>query len=467
MIIKTIGNENEELRKCDIVQLCLRPLHDHLSIYLTTYSIPVICSQICDQPVKFVAEKYEHLQGLQLADNTVSDSDPEITILIGSDQIWNFINGSTMRGQSGPIALESKLGYILSGQVENVPRRINDSSVNLAVTHVLKAIATVESSDTLCTQTLDNKTKEFFDLETIGIKPNETSVYEDFLDSIKFDGQKYVVKLPFRESSPLLPDNYQLSAKRLNSMLSRLRKQPELLKEYDEIVRDQTEKGILEDVDPNAPTVVSKTHYLAHHPVIRDYKDTTRVRIVFDASAKVTQNSPSLNNVLHVGLSLIPKIVDILIRFRWYRVPLIGDIEKAFLNVRVDHSDRDCLRMLWVDNIHDDNPRIIVKRFTTAIFGVTSSPFLLGGTVKHHMSTYESEDPKFVQKFLNSLYVDDMLGGDENVPNAFKFYCLAKKRMKEGGFNLRKWLTCNEELSGLIAEREQQSFTSPPPPPPP
>ena len=92
--------------------------------------------------------------------------------------------------------------------------------------------------------------------------------------------------------------------------------------------------------------------------------------------------------------------------------------------------------------------------------------FRLDATVKHHMSTYESEDPKFVQKFLNSLYVDDMLGGYENVPNAFKFYCLAKERMKEGGFNLRKWLTCNEELAGLIAEREQQSFTSPPPPPP-
>ena len=217
----------------------------------------------------------------------------------------------------------------------------------------------------------------------------------------------------------------------------------------------------MEDVDPNALTMVSKTHYLPHHSVIRDDKDTTRVRIVFDASAKVTQNSPSLNNVLHVGPSLVPKIVDILIRFRWYRVPLIGDIEKAFLNVRVDHSDRDCLRMLWVDNIHDNNPRIIVKRFITAVFGVTSSPFLLGGTVKHHMSTYESEDPKFVQQFLNSLYVDDMLGGDENVPNAFKFYCLAKERMKEGGFNLRKWLTSNEELAGLIAEREQQSFTSP------
>ena len=53
-----------------------------------------------------------------------------------------------------------------------------------------------------------------------------------------------------------------------------------------------------------------------------------------------------------------------------------------------------------------------------------------------------------------------MSGGGENVPNAFKFYCLAKERIKEGGFNLCKWLTCDEELARLIAEREQQ----PPPP---
>ena len=59
------------------------------------------------------------------------------------------------------------------------------------------------------------------------------------------------------------------------------------------------------------------------------------------------------------------------------------------------------------------------------------------------MLTYELEDPEFVQQFLNSHYVDDMLGGDENIPNAFKFHCLAKERMKEVGFNLRKWLTCN------------------------
>ena len=456
LLIKTFGNECEQITDCEVVQLRVKPLYDDLSIYLTAYSIPVICSPILNQPVKFAAENYEHLKGLKLADITADNTDPEITILIGSDQIWNFLNGDTIRGQSGPIALHTKLGYVLSGPVENVPRRLNDSYVNLATTHVLRSNATEVMFNEIpeeISKTLDYKTKQFFDLETIGIKPEEASVHEVFLENIKFDGNNYVVRLPFRESAPLLPDNYELSVKRLHGVLNRLRKQPDLLKEYDGIIKDQTERGILENVDLNIPTVVSKTHYLPHHPVVREDKETTRVRVVFDASAKVSKNSPSLNNILHSGPSLIPNIVDILIRFRWHRIPLISDIEKAFLMVKVDPDDRDCLRMLWVENVYDDNPRIVIKRFTTAVFGVTSSPFLLGGTIKHHMLSYETED-EFIQQFLNSIYVDDVLTGNDTVPEAFKFYCLAKERMKEGGFNLRKWLTSNEKLAALIAERE-------------
>ena len=61
---------------------------------------------------------------------------------------------------------------------------------------------------------------------------------------------------------------------------------------------------------------------------------------------------------MHVGPSLAPLIFDILLRFRQYRVPLIGDIEKAFLNIEINASDRDCLRFLWVNSIESDSQDI-------------------------------------------------------------------------------------------------------------
>ena len=43
-----------------------------------------------------------------------------------------------------------------------------------------------------------------------------------------------------------------------------------------------------------------KRHYLPHHPVIRKDKDTTKVRIFFDALAK--KNGPSLSGCFYKGL---------------------------------------------------------------------------------------------------------------------------------------------------------------------
>jgi hypothetical protein len=65
-------------------------------------------------------------------------------------------------------------------------------------------------------------------------------------------------------------------------------------------------------------------------------------------------------------------------------------------------EDRDVLRFLWFDDITKDDPQIMIMifRFTRVVFGVTASPFLLNGTIKHHIEKYHEEDPDFVQNFL-------------------------------------------------------------------
>ena len=88
-----------------------------------------------------------------------------------------------------------------------------------------------------------------------------------------------------------------------------------------------------------------------------------------------------------------------------------GDIEKAFLNVSVAEEDRDVLRFLWVDDVTKESPEVVVLRFARVVFGVSSSPFLLNATVKHHIERYEEEDPGFVETFLRSIYVDDLSTG--------------------------------------------------------
>ena len=66
---------------------------------------------------------------------------------------------------------------------------------------------------------------------------------------------------------------------------------------------------------------------------------------------------------LYSGPSLTPTIFNVLLRFRKRRIALVGDIEKAFLNVGVSEEDRDVLRFLWVDSLEEENPGLMLYRF--------------------------------------------------------------------------------------------------------
>ena len=149
--------------------------------------------------------------------------------------------------------------------------------------------------------------------------------------------------MPWRPDHAELPDDYDLSKPRLLGLLKRLRNEPDILKEYDNVIRDQLNKGIVESV-PERNEGSKRTHYLPHHAVIRQDKATTKLRVVYDASAK--SMGPSLNDCLYSGPSLTQNIVDIMLRFRAHKVALTGDIEKAFLMIHVAESDRDALRFL-------------------------------------------------------------------------------------------------------------------------
>ena len=304
---------------------------------------------------------------------------------------------------------------------------------------------------------LIEQVKKFWELESIGVSPYKGSVH----DKIRFHDGRYEVSLPWKTHHALLPDNYEVAVSRLYAVFRRLKRNPEWLVEYNRIIEDQQTQGIISDVDCTALVKVGHLHYLPHHPVIRNDKLTTKVRIVYDASAKAT--SPSLNDCLYAGPSLISDIPDVLIRFRYHQVALAADIEKAFLMVKVADSDKDVLRFLWVDDVTSEEPTIVVKRFNRVVFGVTSSPFLLNATVRHHLTSYESEDPQFVKEFLSSLYVDDFNGGKDSVSEAFQLYLKAKSRMQVGGFNLRKWLSNSMELIQKIDQEERVPIMEAPP----
>ena len=62
-----------------------------------------------------------------------------------------------------------------------------------------------------------------------------------------------------------------------------------------------------------------------------------------------------------------------------------------------------------MDDARDSNSDVVMYRFCRVVFGLNASPFLLNGTIRHHLATFAEADPKFVKKMVDSFYVDDLI----------------------------------------------------------
>ena len=166
--------------------------------------------------------------------------------------------------------------------------------------------------------------------------------------------------------------------------MKKLEKQPSHLDEYDRIIQDQLEQGIVERVTDEPQG--ERECYLPHKAVIREAAESTMMRIVFDASAKASPTSPSLNDCLETGPPLQNLLWSVLVRNCFKPVALCADLKQAFLQVRIQEADGDALRFHWIKD--KDPSKVEVLRFTRALLGLLQSPFLLGGTLKLHLERF-------------------------------------------------------------------------------
>ena len=213
-------------------------------------------------------------------------------------------------------------------------------------------------------------------------------------------------------------------------------------------MKDYLKNNIIEKMNENE--VVTSAHYLPHHGVIKSDRETTKTRIVFDASAKCDKNEPSLNNILCSGPCRLPLIEDILLQFQLGRISVVADIQRAFLQISVNECHRNYLRFLWYNNIFDKNS-LKVYRFGLVLFGLICSPFLLNGTVKVHVEKHVNHDTRAVlQKFLRGLYVNDTATSFNSIADASQIYRITSSVMSKGAFNLQKWDSNDETVKRLI-----------------
>ena len=146
------------MQNCEVV---LKGVSTDLNFYLTAYVVPVICAPLQNHATKVAHQYYPHLRGLKLADDPAENPALEMDILVGSDSYCYLVTGKVKRGRSDPVALNTKLGWVLSGPVYQ-QGAASSLTVNYVSAHTLRTdIQHVN---------LDDQLSKFLGLKFIGIK---------------------------------------------------------------------------------------------------------------------------------------------------------------------------------------------------------------------------------------------------------------------------------------------------------
>ena len=178
------------------------------------------------------------------------------------------------------------------------------------------------------------------------------------------------------------------------------------------------------------------------HAVKKESSTTTKLRAVFNASAKSSTNV-SLNDILMVGPTVHSSLVDVLLRFRLHRIAMTADISKMYRAVELVDSDRDLHRFVWRSS---ENEALKDYRMTRVMFGVSASSFAANMAVKQNALDHALEFPKAATVVEQGFYVDDCLTGADTIAEAADLHYQLLDLFAKGGFLLRKWNSSDESL---------------------
>lgn len=274
-----------------------------------------------------------------------------------------------------------------------------------------------------------------------------------FKETVKYEDGRYHVTWLWKDESPDLPMNRDIALGRLRSTVTRMKKKPEIMEKYNGVIKDQLQKGVIGKIDRET-TEGQIRHYLPHHAVLNPQMSTTKLRVVYDASAKTKTTNRSLNECLCCWTVMIQDLYEMLMRFRLHNVAIVSDIKKAFLQVGLQPGARDVTRLFWMKDCGKGIAGISSIqecRFCRVPFGVISSPFLLGTTTKCHLDSYETE---IATKLKNDINVDNIITCTET-DHALCLYRSAKSIFSDASMNLHEWITNKDYVNSHIPEEDK------------
>lgn len=415
------------------------------SVYNNEFHLPfLVIDRITENipQITFDTSMLQISQDIILADPHFNRSS-EIQILLGANIFYHLLLKDQIRlGLNEPILQHTKLGWVVSG-----PYQINN-----------------KQQKSLCNFSqdigLEKQLELFWQLEECPIKQTIFSKEEQecelhFQNTFKRqDSGEFLVKLPFRDNSEQLGETKQMAIQRFQTLERKLTKNQEIQDSYCQFMDDYIRLGHMSSINAYDQTN-TPNYYLPHHCVFKDSSLTTKLRVVFDASARSTTNV-SLNDVLRVGPCIQDSVFNILLRFRCHSIVFTADIAKMYRCIQVYNEDREYQRIVWRSKPTEP---LMHYKLNTVTYGTAPASFLATRCLKQLSLDNTITFPNASKSIANNFYMDDWLDGANDIQSATTLAREVSSILSSAGFNLRQWSSNDKQfLENLLgSERLQNS----------
>ena len=403
--------------------------------------LPKITSNTPAYPVS-IPRKWKHLTGLSLADPEYG-TPGAVDLLLGADVFSRVVLHGRRFGPSGsPSAFKTQFGWVLAGSArsnDSVVSRDRSESCYLAVAGMAQ-----EECDELLRKFWEIENPHF---EEPTLSISERSVVKHFEETHYRDQEgRFVVPLPLNNKAIPLGESRTMAVQRFKNLERSLYRKGQF-KEFARCISEYFQLGHAESIPTEAlKKPSSEVYYMPMHAVWKDSSTTTKLRVVFDASAKSTSGS-SLNDQFLVVPTVHPPLIDVLMRFRRPKVAMTTDVSKMYREVIIPEDQRDLHRFLWredrVQPMHE-------YRMTRLTFGISASSFAANMALRRNVLDHQQEYPQAAKVAMESFYVDDGLVGADSVNEAICLREDLQKLFSLGGFKLRKWKASDATVAQSI-----------------
>ncbi|XP_041785827.1 uncharacterized protein LOC121601082 [Anopheles merus] len=358
---------------------------------------------IADLPAHDVSTRGWNIPSEFVLANPQFDKSAPIDIILGARHYASFFTNvkSHELAPNLPTMLNSVFGWVMIGPT---------SPQNPASTTDCTAASTI-----VCMASLEESLERFWKLEELSVNdsysPDERRCETLYKETTQRDESgRYIVRLPKQtDFTEKLGLSKTTALRRFELLERRLERNPQLKEDYHTFMKEYLELGHMSLMNKDSGD--EQAYYLPHHP---------------------------------------DELLDIVLRFRTYQIALVGDIAKMYRQILLHSDDRRLVRIFF--RFSPQAP-IQVYELNTVTYGLAPSSFLATRTLIQLADDEGTEYALAPAALKRNFYVDDFIGGANNVREAVQLRKELSALLAKGGFELRKWTSNNlSVLSGLSTE---------------